>query len=137
MASAGIKQVAVVTKSELAELAEWERKYAEAKKKLSAAEKELKFHRIALAEKVLGIKSSDDLKLLSPDHVRKLQAKRLEAGDWRLERGAPEFSFTETNHGRHPAWMQLYVAELGETAAEKVRTETDVTYSYCVEVNAT
>jgi hypothetical protein len=129
-------ETAIVTKDELTELADWERKYAEAEKKVSAAKKELAFRRIQLAEKVLGVKSADELKRLSPEQIKKLQTKRLAAGDWKPERSAPEFSFLETNKGRYPAWSQLYVEKLGETAAAQVRAETPMTYSYSVEVAA-
>lgn len=134
MTSTATKATALVTKDELTEIAEWERKYADAKKKASAAEKELSFRRQQLAEKVLGVATSDELKRTSPEKLLKLCAKRLEAGDWKPERGAPSFAFVKTSDGRYPPWSKLYAEELGETAAAKVRAETDVTYSYCVEV---
>ncbi len=137
MATAAAKpEVAVVTKDELAEIAEWERKYADAKKKQSAAEKEVKFRRLALAEKVLGVNSEAELKELSPEQVAKKLTKRLEAGDWRTERGAPEFSFTKTSSGRYPSWRDLYIGEMGETAAARVQAEAPTVYSYAVEVSA-
>ena len=129
-------ECALVTRDELTELADWERKCAEAKKKVSAAEKELTFRRTALAEKVLGVKSADELKKLPPAKVQKLQAARLEAGNWKLERGAPEFLFSNTSAGCYPAWKQLYIGEMGETSANEIIAETDVTYSYSVEVTA-
>jgi hypothetical protein len=124
-----------VSKDELLELAEWERKYADAKKKASIAEKELKFRRIQLAEKVLGVKSEDELKQLAPDKLLKLFTRRFGAGDWRPEKGAPDFSFSKTNEGRYPSWAQLYVEEMGETQANRIKAETPITYSYCVEVS--
>jgi hypothetical protein len=126
---------AIVIKDELLQLADWERKYAEAKKKVTAAEKELAFRRQGLAEKVLGVKSSAELKELSPEKVQRLYAKRLERGDWEPGKGAPAFAFTKTNEGRYPSWSALYIEEMGETAAAKVRTETPITYSYAVEVS--
>jgi hypothetical protein len=134
MPATATKATAVVTKDELLELADWERKYADAKKKASAAEKELSYRRIALAEKVLGIKTADELKRLSPVQVTRLYAQRLTAGDWKPERGAPPFVFSKSSEGRYPAWSQLYVEELGETAAAEIRANTPVTYSYLVEV---
>jgi hypothetical protein len=125
----------LVSTAELTELADWERKLADAKKKASAAEKEVKFRRIQLAEKVLGVKSEEDLKQLDPSKVLKLFTKRFEVGDWRPERGAPEFRFIKTSEGRYPAWAQLFVAEMGETAAARIKAETPLTYSYAVEVN--
>lgn len=135
MTVAAAKQTALVTKDELIELADWERKYADAKKKASAAEKELNFRRQSLAEKVLGITSHDELKRLSPKQVENRFAARLAAGDWKPERGAPEFAFVKTNQGSYPAWSQIYADEFGEAAAALVRSETPVTYSYCVEVS--
>jgi hypothetical protein len=137
MPTAAAKQSAlIVTKDELLELADWERKYADAKKKVSAAEKELEFQRIRLAEKVLGVKSKNELKQLTPEQVQKRADKRLEAGDWKLERGAPEFAFKKTSQGCYPSWMNLYVEELGETAAARIKAETPIVYPYCVEVSA-
>lgn len=134
MPAAAAKATLVVTKDELLELAEWERKYADAKKKAAAAEKELAFRRQSLAEKVLGLKSADELKELSPEKLLKLYAKRLADGDWKPERGAPSFAFVKTNQGQYPSWSKLYVEELGETAAAEIRKNTPVSYSYCVEV---
>lgn len=129
-----MKETALVTKDELLELAEWERKYADAKKKASAAEKELAFRRLSLAERVLGVKTAEELKKLSPREVEKRHNARLSAGDFKLERGAPDFVFSKTSEGRYPAWSQIYSAEFGETAAAEVRSKTPVTYSYAVEV---
>lgn len=129
-------ETAIVTTQELAELATWEADYAKAKKKAAAAEKQLEFRRISLAEKVLGVKTADELKQLTPAQVERRFKQRLEAGDWKPARGAPEFSFRMTNSGRYPAWSKLYSAELGETAAAKVSAQTDLTYSYAVEVVA-
>jgi hypothetical protein len=93
MTSTAIKQTLIVSKDELTELAAWEHKYADAEKKASAAKKELTFRRQSVAEKVLGVKSADELKLLAPEKIQKLYAQRLAAGEWRPERGAPEFTF--------------------------------------------
>lgn len=134
-AKATEKEIQIVRKDELLELAEWERKYADAEKKASAAKKEVGFRRLQLAEKVLGVKSADELKVLHPEQVLKRFAKRFEAGDWKPERGAPDFSFVKTNQGRYPSWRQLFADELGETAAAKISAETPLTFSYSVEVS--
>lgn len=134
MTTAAAKQTVIVTKDELMELADWERKYADAKKKATAAEKELKFRRQSLAEKVLGVNSADELKELTPEKVQKLFAQRLQAGDWKAERGAPGFVFANTHQGCYPSWSQLYIDEMGETAAARISAETPLTYSYRVEV---
>jgi len=124
----------LVTKLELTELADWEKKHSERKKKVSEAEKELEFRRMQLAEKVLGVKSKDELKQLSPEKLQKRFTKRWENGEWATEKGAPEFKFSETSHGRYPSWQKLFVAELGMTAAARISAETPFSYSYSVTV---
>ena len=136
MTSTAVKQTAVVTKDELLELADWERKYADAKKRAGAAEKEVKFRRLSLAERVLGVKSEDELKELSPKTVEKRSAARLEAGDWKPERGAPSFTFIKSHQGSYPKWKEFYIEQFGETAAAKIATEAPIVYSYAVEVAA-
>ena len=133
--AAPAREVAIVTKDELLELAKLETDYAKAKAKVAAVEKDLKFQRIQLAEKVLGVKSENDLKALTPAQVEKLVEKRREAGDWKPERGSPEFAFVKTSQGRYPAWAQLFKQEVGETAAARIPAETPEQYSYRVEVN--
>jgi hypothetical protein len=135
MPTAAAKQTALVTKDELLEIADWERKYAKAKKAESFVEKEVKFRRLQLAEKVLGIKTEDELKALTPDQVNKLSVKRLEAGDWALGKGAPVFGFKKTHQGAYPSWLDLYTEEMGETAAARIKAETPIVYSYAVEVS--
>ena len=130
------KETARVTKDELSAIAEGEQKYADAKKKVSAAEKELALLRIQLAEKVLGVKTADELKRMTPDQVERRIRKRFADGDWELGRGAPQFAFVKTSQGCYPAWAQLFAEELGEAAAQQIRANTPVTYSYAVEVHA-
>jgi hypothetical protein len=127
-------ETVIVTKDELTELAAAEHKYADLAKKAADAERDVKMRRQQLAEKVLGIKSADELKELPPDKLLKLFEKRWERGDWKAERGAPEFSFVESSHGRYPSWMNLYIGELGETAAARVKAETPISWSYKVAV---
>lgn len=134
MPPAATKQTAVVTKDELVELADWERKFADAKKKASAAEKEVKFRRLSLAERVLGVNSEDELKELSPKTVEKRLAARFESGDWKPEKDAPSFSFVKSHQGSYPAWKDFYIKAFGATAAAKITAEAPITYSYAVEV---
>lgn len=135
MPTAAAKETALVTKDELLDLAEWERKHAKAKRDEANAKKQVELRRIQLAEKVLGVKTSDEFKRLTPSQVQRLYAQRLTAGDWKPERGAPVFAFSKSNEGRYPSWSQLFVEELGETAAAEIRANTPMSYSYTVEVS--
>lgn len=124
----------VITKAELLELADAEADYSKYTKKLADAKREVETRRQELAEKVLGIKSSDELKALDPNQVLKLFEKRWEKELWKLGPGAPEFSFVESSHGRYPAWAQLFVDEMGQTAAARIKLETPESHSYRVAV---
>jgi hypothetical protein len=95
----------------------------------------VKFRRLQLAEKVLGIATAEELKQLSPEKLLKLLGKRFDAGDWKLERGAPLFAFVQTSSGRYPAWAKLFAEALGETAANRIKAETPIIYSYSVAVS--
>jgi hypothetical protein len=134
MPTAAEKEIAIVTADELLELAEWEKKFAIAKQRASEAEGELKVRRQALAEKVLGIKSLDELKLMAPERVIQVMTRRFENGHWKPTRNAPEFKFKNTQHGRYPAWSQLFTEQMGETAAARIRMDTPITWSYSVDV---
>jgi hypothetical protein len=124
----------IITKQELVELRELEKSYSDASKKAAALEKDLKFRRLALAEKVLGVTTADELKVLSIEQVQKLYAKRQAAGLWELGWRAPVFAFELVKQGAYPPWKELFIAEMGETAANKISAETPVTYSYRIEV---
>jgi len=128
------KSVLVVTKAELEELRDAEKAHADAAKKAALAEATVKSLRFTLAEKVLGIESSDELKAMSPEKVQKLYAKRQAAGVWVLGKGAPVFAFALSSKGRFPAWKALFISEQGESAANQAMLETDYTHSYKVEV---
>ena len=85
---------------------------------------------------MLGVNSSDELKKLTPKQVENRYANRLEAGDWKPEKGSPAFSFVKTHQGSHPAWKEIYVKIFGETKADEIAIKTPITYSYAVEVAA-
>jgi hypothetical protein len=136
MPSAATASPVLVTKDELLEIADWERKYAAAKNEVSRAERELKHLRQSLAEKVLGIESPEELKILSPDEVESLFEKRFDAGKWKLQRGSPNFRFVKTSEGRYPAWKQEFINVAGQSAADKISALAPTIYSYLVQIAA-
>lgn len=127
-------ETAVVTKAELVELRDCQADYKTAAKKADKLEKQLEFLQLKLVEKVLGLKSKDELKVLPLEKVQKLFAKRQAEGFWELAERAPLFAFQQTHKGRYPAWKDLFTAEKGEAAAMKIADETPETYSYRIEV---
>lgn len=127
-------ETAIVTKTELLELREWEEDLAKYKKKASEAEKQVELRREILVEKVLGLQSKDELKVLPLEKVQKIFAKRQAAGLWELQKGAPVFAFELTSARQYPAWKELYIMERGEAAANQRAAETPHTFSYRIEI---
>lgn len=129
-------ETVLVTRSELVALRDAEEAFAAASRALTQAENAVKPLRLALAEKVLGIKTSDELKAMAPEEVDKRVQKRIKSGAIEIVRGAPRFKFVKTSAGRYPAWKAEFIAAKGEVAAEKLTAETPSIFSYRVEVAA-
>jgi len=127
---------ATVTRKELLALAEAEKRYREASAESTAAEKLVKMLRLSLAEKVLGVDTSDQWKRMAPDAVAKIMESRERKGYWEAVRGAPKFRFEKTSEGCYPAWKAVFVAFQGEAAADRIAAETPTLYSYRVEVDS-
>jgi hypothetical protein len=127
-------ETAIVTKAELLELADAEKRFAKATKDQNEAKGEVERRRQAVAEKVFGIKTSDELKILAPKELLKLLGRRFESGKWQPEKSAPEFSFVQTHSGRYPAWKQVYIDAHSESEAAEIVEDTPYTYSYRVSV---
>lgn len=105
---------------------------AKASREFTEAEKAVKPLRLALAEKVLGVKDWEEFKELSPEVL----GKRVILGNFEVVRGAPKFEFVKTSEGRYPAWKRLFIAAQGEVEAEKAIARTTPIFSYRVEVKA-
>lgn len=131
-----VAEAIMVTRSELVTLRDAEQEYARAVRRVNEAEQHVKPLRLALAEKVLGIKTSDELKALPPEDIEKLMAKRLREGLWEAVRGAPRFKFVKVSSGRYPAWKAEFVAVCGEVKAETITAASPSVYSYRIEIGS-
>lgn len=136
MAAIGIPEEVVVSRKEIVALRDAEEAYREAQAALTSAENAVKPLRLALAAKVLGIQSMDELKKMDPDEVettmRKREAKLLWAPAYHL----PKFRFVKTAAGRYPAWKAEFIARASEVEAERITAAAPTLYSYRVEVAA-
>src|ERR1700731_4558901 len=94
------REVAVVTKAELVELREYEDDLAKFKKKASEAEKQVKFRRQAIVEKVISLLPEAALKVLPLEKVQKLFARRQANETWELGKVFSVFAFDEAHSGR-------------------------------------
>ncbi len=126
----------VVTKAELIELRDCQEEYKRAAKKADALEAKLELLQFCLVEKVLGLKSADELKSLPLEKVQRLCDRRQDQGLWELGEKAPIFTFRQTSHGRYPAWKELFIGLRGEAAAMRITNQTKETFSYRIEVDS-
>jgi len=126
--------VQIVTHAELFDLAQLEKQYSEANKAKDAVERKVKAARLALAQKVLGVKTADELAALDPSTLDELMAVNEQKGVWKSERKAPPFLFLKTWEGRCPSWRDEFVKLKSEAEAEKITAETDKRYAYRVDV---
>lgn len=124
----------VVYAAEVAALRKAEEKYRAAAEAFTAAENAVKPLRLELASKVLGVKTSDEFKTLSPEQVESIASERRGKGLWGTVRGCSKFRFVKVSGARYPAWRQEFIALRGEVEAEKIMAATSPTYSYRVEV---
>jgi len=134
LAGTGKPETQIIRKAELLELASLEQAYSDACKEQADLERRTKAARLALATKVLGVETEEQLKRLDPPTLEELMAVREGKGWWKLERGAPPFLFQKTNEGRYPSWKTEFIAEEGEAKAQMVMAETPRTYSYRIDV---
>jgi len=124
----------VISRAELSELSDWEKKRAEAARALQDAEKQLYPRRLQLAQKVLGIELEEEYRAMDPEQLEKVALRRFQRGIWELGWGAKDFKFVKTWEGRSVHWKELFIAHAGELAAAKAQADTPKLFSYKVEV---
>jgi hypothetical protein len=124
----------IVTKDELAELCLLEASHADLSRRAADIERRVKAARLALAQKVLGVETDDQLKALDPATLERLMNVRGEKGMWKVQRGAAPFIFVKTSEGRYVQWKAEFVALKGEAEAEQKLADTPTRYSYKVDV---
>jgi hypothetical protein len=132
--SAKHEPATVITRQELSEIADWEKKRAEAARALQDAEKQLYPRRLSLAQKVLGVELEDEYRAMDPEQIEKVALRRFNRGLWELGWGAKAFKFVKTWEGRSVHWKELFIAHAGELAAAKAQADTPKLFSYKVEV---
>ena len=124
----------IVTDVELRQLADLEKGYANAKKLQAAFERRTKAARLALAQKVLGVKTAEEFAALDPEKVDQLMAEREGMKLWKAEKKSPPFVFLKTWNGRQPSWRDEFIKVKSEVEADKITAETPMAYSYRVDV---
>lgn len=98
------------------------------------ADKDKKAASMLVFEAVLGIKSEERLRSISPEKLKRLARRRIRAGLVQLE-GIDAHQLLDkviqkSKSERRPSWKDCFVQVLGESAATKVQESTPETFSY-------
>jgi hypothetical protein len=100
------------------------------------ADKNKKAAYMLVFEALLGVKSEDEVRDLSPEEFNRLARRRIRSGLVQFEPGmisADELLdkvIQKSKSERRPSWKDCFVKVLGESAATKVQEATPETFSY-------
>lgn len=99
----------------------------------TAADQIKKAAMCGLFERVLGVKSLDDVAHLSPDEIAKMIRRRMKKGELELEGIDVDVLIAviqKSQERRNISWKEAFIAKCGAAAAAEVENSTPVSYSY-------
>jgi hypothetical protein len=110
------------------------KKYGAAVAISKAAEEKKKKAAMVVFEALLGVKSEDDVRSLSPDQLKRLARRRIGRGLVVVEgldvEVLLEKVIQKSKSERRPSWKDCFVAALGESTAAEIQANTAETFSY-------
>jgi hypothetical protein len=107
--------------------------HSELSKKAEVAENVKKAAMMGVFERLLGIKTEQELKDLDADKLAKIARRRLRAGDVVLDGIDEETLFRVIKHSqarRNVAWKDVFVRECGEARAADILENAAEMHSY-------
>ena len=88
---------------------------------------------LTIFEKVLGVKTLDEVKALDSQAMANLLHKRIEDGAFTVENGADfDFAIPKGGERRNPKWKDLFIGKNGEAAAKQAEADTPVSHTWHV-----
>jgi hypothetical protein len=110
------------------------KKYGAAVAISKAAEEKKKKAAMVVFEALLGVKSEDDVRSLSPEQLKRLARRRISRGLVVVEgldvEVLLEKVIQKSKSERRPSWKDCFVAALGESKAAEIQNDTAETFSY-------
>jgi hypothetical protein len=131
-ATASAVTLPVITKAEIDEAIELRKQHSLASKTARIAEQKCQVAQMKIFEKLLGIKSADELKWFSPEQIEKIFTERINKKTVLLEDPNSNFKIEQTSAQRRPEWKELYIQALGESKATEAHLATPMQYSYAI-----
>lgn len=85
-------------------------------------------------EALLGVKSEDEVRTLSPEALTRLARRRISQGLVKIKGIDPDLLLSKViqkvRSERRPEWKKCFITRLGESAAVQVQEATEETFSY-------
>jgi hypothetical protein len=124
----------VITLANIKKACKAHKEYSAADRARKKKEEAKKAAAMAVFEALLGIKSEDEVRALSPEQFKRLARRRIRAGLVELQ-GVDvdvllEQVIQKSKSERRPSWYDCFVALAGESGATKVREATPESFSY-------
>lgn len=124
----------VVTLKDVTAAAKACREESVARKEAADADAAKKTAYMKVFEALLGVKTEDEVKALSPDKLVRLARRRIKKGDVILDGIDAEVLLEKviqkSQARRNVSWKDCFVAVLGESKATEIVNATDESYSY-------
>jgi hypothetical protein len=99
-----------------------------------AADASKKAANMKVFEALLGVKTEDEVRALSPKELKRLARARIRAGNVRLQGIDPEVLLEKviqkSKSERRPSWKDHFIFVHGESKATEIQEATPETFSY-------
>jgi endonuclease YncB( thermonuclease family) len=132
----GMGKPAILKHREIKQACRAYKKYAKANKAKEAAEASKKTAAMAVFEKLLGVKSEDEVRAMSPEEMKSVARRRIRQGLVTLEPGTISLTdllekvIQKSKSERRPSWKDCFIAVHGESKATEIQEATAETFSY-------
>jgi hypothetical protein len=108
--------------------------YSAADRARKEAEDAKKAAAMKVFEALLGVKSEDEIRAMSPDEMRKKARRRIREGLVQLDGISAEALLDKviqkSKSERRPSWKECFIEVCGASAATKIQEATDESFSY-------
>jgi hypothetical protein len=125
---------AVVTLKDIKQACKAQTKAAAAGRVKDAADAKKKAANMKVFEALLGVKTEDEVRALSPADLKRIARQRIREGRVRIEGISPdvllEKIIQKSKSERRPSWKDCFVHVHGESEATKIQEATAETFSY-------
>jgi hypothetical protein len=126
--------VCLVTLQDVKKACRAQKRYSAADRARNKAEDKKKSSAMKVLEALLGVKTEDEIRALSPDELKRRARARIRAGQVVLKGidadALLENIIQKSKSERRPSWKDCFIAVHGESKATEIQEATEETFSY-------